>query len=79
MARLEMAVNIDARFFGELRFAAVFVETRHGEPAVARNPGRIVHGDHAIGVARIADDQNADIFRRIFLNRLGLGRRKCCR
>ena len=56
----------------QLRAGAVFVQSGHGEPAVARNFFRIVHRDQAIGVARISDYQHANIGRRIFLNRLTL-------
>ena len=64
--------DVHAGFFRELRFGAVFVEARHGEETVARNSRRVVHGDEAIGVARIADDENADVAGGIFLNGLAL-------
>ena len=56
----------------ELRFGAVFVQARHGEQAVARDVRRVVHGDEAIGVAGIADDEDAHVARGVFLDGLAL-------
>ena len=67
MARLETALTPTPGFFGQLRFGAIFVQPRHGKPALARNLRRALHGDEAIGIARIAHDQDADIRRGVFL------------
>ena len=56
----------------ELRAGAVLVQSRHGEPAVARNFFRVVHRNQTIGVAWISDYEHAHVGRRIFLNRLTL-------
>src|SRR5262249_37641995 len=47
----------DAGFMRELSTGAVFIQPRHGEPAVARNFLGVVHRDQAIRVTRIAHDQ----------------------
>jgi hypothetical protein len=64
--------DVDAGFFRELRFGAVFVEASHGVETVARDLGRVVHRDEAIGVAGIADDEDTDVRRSIFLDGLAL-------
>src|SRR5262245_51164013 len=56
----------------QLRAGAVFVQSRHGEPAVARDFFRVVHRDQAIRIARISDDEHAHVGRSIFLNRPAL-------
>src|SRR5450759_1189328 len=58
--------DVHARFFGELRLGAIFIKHRHGEETVAGHAGRVVHGDERIGVARIADDEHANVARGIF-------------
>ena len=63
---------LDAGLLRELRAGAVFIQSRHGEPAIARDLLRIVHRDQAIGVARISDHEHAHIGRSILLNRLTL-------
>ena len=63
---------LSAGLVRELRACAVFVQSRHGKPAVARNFFRIVHRDQAIRVARVSDHKHAHIGRSIFLNRLTL-------
>lgn len=56
----------------ELGLGAVFVELGHGEPAVGGDATGVVHGDEAIGVARVADDEHADIAGGVFLDSLAL-------
>ena len=58
MATIADGGDVHAGLFRELRLGAIFVEARHGEPAVARHVWRVVHGDEAIRVARIADDED---------------------
>ena len=53
--------NVDACFLSELCLRAVFVEHRHCEPTIIRDTFCVVHRDQAVGVARVADDENADI------------------
>ena len=53
------------RLLGELRARAVFIQRCHREELIARHPGGAVHGDEGIRVARIADDERADILRRV--------------
>ena len=57
---------------GELGFGAVLVQPGHGVPAIARHLRRIAHGDETIGVAGIADDQDAHVAGGAFLKRLTL-------
>ena len=64
MATLVTAVTSTPAFLASCDLGAVFVEARHGEEAVARNVRRVVHGDEAIGVAGIADDEHAHVARR---------------
>ena len=66
------SVTSDARFLRELRLRAIFIEPRHGKPAIARDRLRIVHRDQAIGIARISDHEDANILRGIFFDRLPL-------
>lgn len=63
---------MDACFEGELRFGAIFVEAGHGEPAIFWDGGSAVHGDPAIGVAGVADDEDADVAGGIFFDGLAL-------
>ena len=63
----------------ELRAGAIFVQPRHGKPAIARNFFRVVHRDEAIGVARISDHEHTHIGRSIFLDRLTLPDENLCR
>ena len=59
-------------FLRELRFGAVLVEAHHGEPAFAGNGRCVAHGNEAIGVARIADHEDADIGSGVLFNRPAL-------
>src|SRR6201987_89676 len=59
-------------FCGQLRFCAVFVQARHGKPAIARDAFGVVHSDQAIGVTRVADDQDSNVWSGIFLDGLTL-------
>ena len=72
MATIADGGHVHAGFFRKLRLGAVFVEARHGEEPVARHVGRVVHGDEAIRVARIADDKHPDVARGVLLNRPAL-------
>ncbi len=63
---------MDAGFGGELAFGAIFVKTGHGEPTVGRNVFGVVHRDQAVGVAGIADDEDADIGGGVFGDGLAL-------
>jgi len=63
---------VDAGFGGELAFGAIFVKTGHGEPTVGRNVFGVVHRDQAVGVAGIADDEDADIGGGVFGDGLAL-------
>ena len=58
--------DIHAGLFRQLGFGAVFVQAGHGKEPIARHVGRIVHGDEAIGVARIADHQDAHVVAAFF-------------
>src|SRR5690606_2589953 len=49
-------------FFRQLRCGSILVETCHGEPAMTRNVRGVVHGDQAICIAGVADDDNSHIF-----------------
>jgi hypothetical protein len=41
---------------------------RHGEPTTGRNIRRAVHGDQGVGVARVGDDQRANIVCGVIVN-----------
>ena len=64
--------HVDAGLMRELGPAAILIEARHREPTLPRNRFRVVHRDQAIRVARIANDKNAHISRRMFLDGLTL-------
>src|SRR5439155_15450490 len=64
--------NAYAGLLRELRAGAVFVQSRHREPTVARDVFRVVHRDQAVGVAWVSDHEHTHIGRRILLNRLTL-------
>ena len=72
MAMLVTAVTWHAGFGGELGLGAVFVEAGHGEPAVGGDALGVVHGDEAVGVAGIADDEDAHIGGGVFFDGLAL-------
>jgi hypothetical protein len=72
MATLRNRGNLDTGLFGELRFRAIFVESGHGEEAVAREVRRVVHGDETIRIARVSHDVNANIGGGVLLNCLAL-------
>ena len=55
--------DIHAGLLGELGLGAIFIERGHGEETILRNAGRVVRGDERIGVARIADDEHANVAR----------------
>jgi hypothetical protein len=46
---------------------AIFIQPRHGEPTMARNLFRVVHGDQTVGVAWISDQQHAHIGGSVFI------------
>ena len=50
-----------AGLLGELRLGAVLVEPHHGEPAVGGHRGGVPHGDEAVRVAGVADDEDAHV------------------
>src|SRR5262249_3471322 len=64
--------DFDAGFVGELGSRAVFVQSRHREPAVAWNLPRVVHCDQTIRIAWIPDNEDTHIGGSITLNRLTL-------
>ena len=45
----------------ELRLGAVLVEPGHREPPVGGNVGRVLAGDQAVRVARVADDEHTHV------------------
>ena len=64
--------NVYPGLLSELRLGAVFVEARHCKPPVVRHIRCVVHGDQAVGVARVADDECADVAGSVVLDRLAL-------
>ena len=64
--------NPYAGFVRQLHAGAVFIQSRHREPAVTRNFFRVVHRDQAISVTWVSDYEDAHIGRSIFLDRLTL-------
>ena len=61
-----------AGFLGELRQAAVVIQSGHRRESVARQRWRIALRDERIGIGRIADDQHAHIAARDRIQRLAL-------
>ena len=59
-------------FFARACDGAVVVEPRHGGPALGGDVAAVAVGDQAVGVARIADDQDAHVLRRVGRQRLAL-------
>ena len=55
------AGDLDTRFVCELRARPIFIEPRHGEPAIARNVFCVVHRDQTVGVAGVSDHQYTHI------------------
>lgn len=55
--------NMHAGFGSELAFCTVLVEASHGKEAVVWHAICVVHRDEGIGIARVADDENADVVR----------------
>ncbi len=66
------ARDLDARFVRELGAGTIFIETRHGKPAIVWNFFGVVHRDQAICVAWISDHKHAHIGRGVLLNGLAL-------
>src|ERR1051325_3504009 len=60
-SHVRYARDFDPSFVREWSEGAIYIEPSHGEPAIAWNFFRIIHGDQTIGVTRIADDENADV------------------
>ena len=58
---------------GELGDRAVVVEPHHRGEALARDVGGVRLRDQAVGVGRVADDENPDVVRRAGVDRLALG------
>jgi hypothetical protein len=50
-----------------MRARAIFIQPRHGEPTMARNLFRVVHGDQTVGAAWISDHQHAHIGDSVFI------------
>ena len=65
---------IDAHpgLLGQLCLGAVLVEHGHREPAVGTDLPRRIHGDEAVRIAGVADDQRADVRRGVALDGLAL-------
>ena len=64
----------NSRLLSQLAVSAVLVEASHRVPTIARNLRCVHHGDEAVRVAGVADDDNLHVFRGGVLNRLtGLG------
>ena len=73
MATLLTSRAEHAGLLRQLRLGAVLVEARHREPAVGGDVGRVGAGDQAVRVARVADDEHADVARRVVVDGLALG------
>ena len=67
--------NMGACLGGELSGGPVLIESRHGEPAISRDVGSIVHRDKAVGVARVSNHKDANIGSSRTLNGLPLPRK----
>lgn len=64
--------GVGAGFGGQLAFGAIFVEAGHGEPVFAWYAFGLVHGDEAVGVAWIADDQDFAVGVGVFVDGFAL-------
>ncbi len=62
---------------GELAHSAVVVEARHGRKPCRGHVGRAAHGNHCVGVGRVADHQHAHVRRGMLVDRLALHGEDC--
>ncbi len=65
-------VDGDAGLLCELCLGAVLVEAGHGEELLVGNAGCTLHGDEAVGVAGVANNQDADAWLCVVVDRLAL-------
>jgi len=72
MADVADGGHVHTGFFGELRLGAVFIEARQGQRSGRRAHPARCRGDEAIGVARVADDEDAHIAGGILRNGVAL-------
>ncbi len=64
--------HLHTGLLGQLALRTVFIQARHGEPAIRRHVLGRALGDEAVRIARIANDEDAHIGGRIVLDRLPL-------
>ena len=64
--------DFDAGFMRELGARAVFIQPRHGEPAIPRNFFCVVHCNQTVRVARVSNHKHAHIGCCVFLDGLAL-------
>ena len=62
-----------AELVGELRLGTVVVEPHHRGEALARHVRRVRHRDQAVGVGRVANHQDLDVFGGAGVDRFALG------
>ena len=55
-----------------MRLGPVFIQAGHCKPTLGWNAPRVIHGNEAVRVARIPDDENANIGCGVLFNRLSL-------
>ncbi len=63
---------LHAGLLRQLRLGPVLVEAGHGEPSVGGHVGSVRPGDQAVGVARVADHEDAHVGGGVVVDRLAL-------
>ena len=60
-SQLRYVTPVEAGLQSQLGLCAVFIQSRHGKPAVRGHVLRVLHRDKAIGIARISHNDHANI------------------
>ena len=71
-AKIFYITDISAGSLGQLTASTILVKCSHGEPAVLGDAWGMTHGDHAIGIAWIADDEDFCPISGLFLDGFAL-------
>ena len=71
-AKLGDLIDGDAGLLRELGLGAVLIKAGHGEELLVGNVGCALHGDEAVGVAGVADNEDADAGFSVVVDRFAL-------
>ena len=71
-AKIFHITDLAAGSLGQLSASTILIKCGHGEPAVFRDAWGMAHGDHAIGIAWIADDEDFCPISGLFLDGFAL-------